>query len=146
MTALVRRLADADAVMRLAAVQSLGEIGSAGALQGIERAIDDTDRDVRVAVARALAGHGYRPALPRFEAAVKAKTLREADLTEKMAMFEAFSVLGGEAGVPLLDGVLNARGFLGKRDDSETRACAAMALGRIGTEVALESLRRARNE
>ncbi len=145
-TALVRRLADADAAMRLAAVQSLGEIGSAGALQGIERAIDDTDRDVRVAVARALAGHGYRPALPRFEAAVKAKTLREADLTEKMAMFEAFSVLGGEAGVPLLDGVLNARGFLGKRDDSETRACAAMALGRIGTEVALESLRRARNE
>ena len=91
-------------------------------------------------------GHGYRPALPRFEAAVKAKALREADLTEKMAMFEAFGVLGGEAGVPLLDGVLNARGFLGKRDDSETRACAAMALGRIGTEVALESLRRARNE
>ncbi len=145
-TALMRRLGDADAVMRLAVVQSLGEIGSPGAMQGIERAIDDADRDVRVAVARALAAHGYRPALPRFEAAVKAKALREADLTEKMAVFEAFSVLSGEAGVPLLDGVLNARGFLGKRDESETRACAAMALGRIGTEVALESLRRARNE
>ena len=145
-TALMRRLADTDAVMRLAAVQALGEIGSAGAMQGIERVIDDADRDVRVAVARALASHGYRPALPRFEAAVKAKGLRDADLTEKMAIFEAFSVLGGEAGVPLLDGVLNSRGFLGKRDESETRACAAMALGKIGTEVALESLRRARNE
>lgn len=145
-TALIRRLADAEAAMRLAAVQSLGEIGSAGAMQGLERAIDDIDRDVRVAVARAMATHGYRPALPRFEAAVKAKALRDADLTEKMAVFEAFSVLGGEAGVPVLDGVLHARGFLGKRDDAETRACAAMALGRIGTEVALESLRRARNE
>jgi hypothetical protein len=145
-TPLVRRLADADPTIRLAAVQSLSEIGSAGAMQGLERAIDDADRDVRVAVARAMSNHGYRPSLPRFEAAVKAKSLREADLTEKMAMFEAYGVLGGEAVIPLLDDVLNSRGFLGKRDDSETRACAAMALGRIGTEAALESLRRARNE
>jgi hypothetical protein len=145
-TSLVRRLGDADPALRLAAVQALSEIGSAGAMQGLERAIDDAERDVRVAVARALSTHGYRPSLPRFEAAVKAKSLREADLTEKMAMFEAYSVLGGEAVIPLLDDVLNSRGFLGKRDDSETRACAAMALGKIGTEAALESLRRARNE
>src|SRR6185437_3461108 len=89
-TPLVRRLADADAAMRLAAAHALGEIGSAGALQGLERALDDADRDVRVAVVRSLGTRGYRPALPRVEAVIKGKALRDADLTEKMAMFEAY--------------------------------------------------------
>ena len=35
---------------------------------------------------------------------------------------------------------------LGRREDPEVRACAAMALGRIGTEGAMGSLRRAANE
>jgi HEAT repeat protein len=145
-TPLVRRLADPDHAVRMAVVQALAEIGSAGALQGIERAVDDADRDVRVAAVRAIAARGYRPALPRVEAAVKGKPLREADLTEKMAMFEAFGALCGDGGVPLLDALLNARGFLGRREDAEVRACAAMALGRIGTDKATEGLRRAANE
>ena len=145
-TPLMRRLTDGDAAMRLTVVQALTEIGSAGALQGLERAVDDADRDVRVAVARSLAARAYRPALPRVEAVVRGKALRETDLTEKMAMFEAYGALCGEAGIPLLDGILNARGFLGRREDSEARACAAMALGRIGTDAALASLRRANTE
>ena len=145
-TPLTRRLADQDASVRLAVVHALAEIGSAGALQGLERAVDDGDRDVRVAAARALAARAYRPALPRVTAAVKSKALREADLTEKMAMFELYGALCGDSGIALLDGILNSRGFLGRREDSETRACAAMALGRVGTEPASESLRRASNE
>jgi HEAT repeat protein len=145
-TPLVRRLTDADPAMRLAVVQALAEIGSAGALQGLERAVEDGDRDVRVAVARALAARAYRPALPKVEAVVKGKALRDADLTEKMALFELYGALCGDAGIPLLDGILNARGFLGRREDGEARACAAMALGRIGTESALASLRRASAE
>jgi HEAT repeat protein len=77
---------------------------------------------------------------------VKGKALRDADLTEKMALFELYGALCGDAGIPLLDGILNARGFLGRREDGEARACAAMALGRIGTEGALASLRRAQAE
>jgi HEAT repeat protein len=127
-------------------VLALAEIGSAGALQGFERAIGDADRDVRVAAARALATRAYRPALPRVEAVVKGKAVRDADLTEKMAMFEAYGSMCGDAGVPLLDGILNARGFLRRREDAEARACAAMALGRIGTDKAIESLRRAADE
>jgi HEAT repeat protein len=145
-TPLVRRLTDPDAALRLAVVQALAEIGSAGALQAFERAIGDADRDVRVAAARALASRAYRPALPRVEAVVKGKALREADLTEKMAMFEAYGSMCGDAGVSLLDGLLNARGFLRRREDAEARACAAMALGRIGTDKAIASLRRAADE
>ena len=47
---------------------------------------------------------------------------------------------------PLLDKILNERTFLGKREEPEMRACAAMALGRIGTDKATESLRKSVNE
>jgi HEAT repeat protein len=63
-----------------------------------------------------------------------------------MAFFEAFGLLSGDAGITLLDGVLHAKGFMGKRDDSEFRACAAMALGKIGTPKAMETLNKAANE
>lgn len=136
-------LADGDSASRLLAVQALGEIGTAGAMQSLERGIDDPDRDVRVAAVRTMAARAHRAALPRVEAAIKSRHLREADLTEKMAFFEAFGTLCGDSGVTQLDRLLNGKGFLGRREDPELRACAAMALGKIGTVVAMEALRRA---
>ncbi|HKG94133.1 MAG TPA: HEAT repeat domain-containing protein [Gemmatimonadaceae bacterium] len=143
---LSKLLSDGDAQLRLASVQALSEIGSPGALQALERGVDDPERDVRVATARALAARQHRPALSRVEGAIKGKVVREADLTEKMAMFEAYGALSGDAGITLLDGLLNGKTFLGRREDPELRACAAMALGRIGTPRAQESLRKAASE
>ena len=45
-----------------------------------------------------------------------------------------------------MDGLLNSRGLFGKKEDVELRACAAMALGRVGSEAAIATLRRAANE
>ena len=64
---------------------------------------------------------------------VKGKAVRDADLTEKMAFFEAYGALCGDGGVAQLDAMLNGKGFLGRREDPEIRACAAIALGRVGT-------------
>ncbi|MDQ3997488.1 MAG: HEAT repeat domain-containing protein [Gemmatimonadota bacterium] len=139
-------LNDADADLRQIAVQALTEIGSAGALQALERAIEDDSRDVRVAAARALAARSYRAALPRIESVIKGRGVREADLTEKMAFFELYGSLCGEAGVEYLDNLLNGKGFLGRREDAELRACAAMALGRIGTATSSSALRKAAQE
>ncbi len=144
--ALAKLTTDTDFQVRLAAVQALGEIGSPGALQFLERTIDDAHRDVRVATARAIAARAHRPALAKIEAAIQGKLTREADLTEKMALFEAFGTLCGDGGIKLLDGVLNSRGLFGKKEDPELRACAAMALGRVGTEAAIATLRRATSE
>jgi HEAT repeat protein len=135
-----------DADVRLAAVQALAEIATPGALQQLERTIDDASREVRVATARALATRLHRPALPRIEAAIKGKRLQEADLTERMALFEAFGAMCGDAGISLLDGFLNAKGFFGRREDPELRACAAMALGRVGSATAIAALRRASSD
>jgi hypothetical protein len=144
--ALAKLTTDPDVQMRLAAVQALGEIGSPGALQFLERTIDDPHRDVRVATARAIAARAHRPALAKIEAAIQGRLSKDANLTEKMALFEAFGTLCGDGGVKLLDGVLNSRGLFGKKEDPELRACAAMALGRVGSEAAIATLRRASNE
>ena len=63
--------------------------------------IEDADRDVRIAAARAYAARAHRPALARLEAVVKGEGIRDADLTEKMAFFEAYGALCGDAGVAL---------------------------------------------
>jgi len=144
--ALARLMGQMDADVRLAAVQALAEIATPGALQQLERTIDDASREVRVATARALATRVHRPALARIEAAIKGKRLQEADLTERMALFEAYGALCGEPGIALLDGVLNAKGFFGRREDPELRACAAMALGRVGSAAAIAALRRAASD
>jgi HEAT repeat protein len=143
---LARLLTLDDAAMRLAAVQSLAEIGSAGALQQLERSIDDTERDVRVASAKGLSAQRYRAALPRIEASLRGKRIQEADLTERMAFFEAYGSMCGDGGVGTLDGYLNGKGLFGRREDPELRACAALALGKVGTSPAIAALRKASSD
>jgi len=143
---LARVLVEGATDLRLASVQALSEIASPGALQALERAIEDPTRDVRVAAIRVLQARVYRPALPRLEAMIKGKAVREADLTEKMAMFEAFGTLCGDAGVASLDATLNGRSLFGRREEAELRACAAVALGRIKTGSAEAALRKATAE
>ena len=132
--------------LRQVAAHALSEIGSAGAMRALEQAIEDADRDVRVTVMRALGTRGHRAALPKVEALIRNRDARSVDLTEKMALFETFGALAGEDGIQLLNDLLNGRSLFGRREDPETRACAAMALGRIGSGTALESLRKASSE
>jgi len=144
--ALGKMLTVGESDMRFAAVTALTEIGSAGAMQMLERALVDEDREVRIVAVRAIGARNARAALPRIEAAIKGRDLRDSNLTEKMAFFEAYGLLSGDAGVTLLDGLLNAKGFMGKKDDSEIRACAAMALGKINSPKAMDALNRAAGE
>ena len=141
---LAKLLTESDDVgLRQFAVQALTDIGSPGALQALERSIADPDRDVRVAAVRTLGAKAYRGVFGRLEPIVKGKQIRETDLTEKMAFFEAYGSMCGDGGVAFLDGILNSKGLFGKREDAELRACAAVALGRIGTAKAREALQRA---
>ena len=142
-SALGRLMTVPDTPLRLAAAQALAEIASPGALQHLERAVEDPDRDVRIVAVRVLGAKGHRAALPKLEAQVRGNDLKDADLTEKMAYFEAYGSLAGDRAVSHLEGTLNGKGLFGRREDPETRACAAMALGRIGTSGALEALRKA---
>ncbi|HYW32655.1 MAG TPA: HEAT repeat domain-containing protein [Gemmatimonas sp.] len=141
--ALGRLMASTSTRVRTEAVGALREIGTPGALRTLEAAVDDVDREVRVAALRAIALRSHRPALARLSAAIRRKETRSADLAEKMALFEAFGTVCGDDGVAELDSLLNSRGLLGSREPTETRACAARALGLIGSAAATAALQRA---
>jgi HEAT repeat protein len=112
------------------------------ALEALRSALRDSDRDVRVAAARGLAAANYGPARATLESVVSGHSLREADLTEKIAFFEAFGSVAGVESTALLDRLLNGRRLF-KRESPEIRACAAMALGRIGSPAARTVLSKA---
>jgi HEAT repeat protein len=122
-----------DAAVRLAAVLSLEQIGTPGSLGQLERAVDDADRSVRLAAVRAAGGRGYKGALKRIEAVVLGKAVKEMDLTEKMAFFEAYGAIAGASALKTLAGILQPRGLLKLTQSSDLRACAAIALGKIRT-------------
>jgi hypothetical protein len=141
--ALAQVMTHPEPLVRASVVAALAEIASPAAIQALEKGLDDADREVRIASVRVVAQHKSRSALPRITAVVNGKSMRQADLTEKMAFFEAYGSLVGEPGVEMLDGILNSGGFLKKKEDPETRACAAMALGRIASQKAKDSLQKA---
>ena len=129
--------------LKLAVVEALTTIGSPGATRLLEKAIDDSERDVRISAVKFLGTRGHRNAFPRIEAAVMGAKLKDADLTEKMAFFEAYGALAGAAGIPALEKLLVPKsGLLARKEDPETRACAAMALGKIRTPAARDILQK----
>jgi len=129
--------------MRLAGVAALSDIGSPGALQVLERSLHDDDIDIRIAAVKVLGSRNHRAGVKGIESHMRTKPLRESTLAEKMAFFEGYGLLSGDEGVPFLSEILNSRGLLGRREDGEFRACAAMALGKIGTDAAMRALQKA---
>jgi hypothetical protein len=139
-------LAHADAAVRLATVQALEKIASPGALTHLDRAIEDDDRTVRLLAVRAVGARGYKGALRRIETVVMGKAVKELDLTEKMAFFEAYGSIAGPPALKTLADMLLPRGLLKFRQASDTRACAAIALGKIRTPEARQILTRAADD
>jgi HEAT repeat protein len=132
-----------DRMVKMAVVESLTAIGTPSAMKILERAVEDGERDVRIAAVKFLALRGYRNAFSRIESAVTGNKLKNTDLTEKMAFFEAYGSMAGASGIPVLEKMLVPKGLLARKEDADTRACAAMALGKIRSPEARAVLERA---
>ncbi|MGH7535164.1 MAG: HEAT repeat domain-containing protein, partial [Gemmatimonadales bacterium] len=132
--------------IRLGSIQALAQLGTPAAVAVLDKALEDPDRNVRLAAVRAVGTRGYKGALKRVEAVVLGKAVKEMDLTEKMAFFEAYGSIAGSGGLKALSGMLLPRGLLKLKERSETRACAAIALGKIRTPEAREVLQRAADD
>lgn len=133
-------LRHSDTEVRRAAVDAMGEIGSPTVMKQLEPAVEDEDRDVRIAAVQFCVKQRYAGILSKVEAVINGKKLRGTDLAEKKPLFEAYGMFVGDAGVAPLYETLNGRGLFRRKDDSATRACAAMALGKIGTPEARTAL------
>ncbi len=138
--------AHADPAIRLASVQTLAQLGTPAALGFVDQAIEDADRGVRLAAVRVVGTRGYKGALKRVEQVVLGKAVKDMDLTEKMAFFEAYGSIAGAAGLKALTNILLPRGLLKLKESPETRACAAIAIGKIRDPEAREVLQRAAEE
>lgn len=131
-----------DAEVRRTAVEALVEIRSGAALAAVQHAIADDDRDVRIAAARGLGAVRYQPSRTRLERTIQSRRMRDADLSEQIAFFEAFGTVATAESVRLLDRLLNGRRLFGK-PSTGVRACAAMALGKVRSRAARAALERA---
>lgn len=139
-------LSNPDPPIRLAAVQALCTIATPGALQHVEKAVEDVDRDVRLAAVRELGSRGYKGLLRRIEPLITSKSAKEMDVTERVAVFEAYAVVAGEGALPTLQGLLNAGGLFKSKAPPETRAAAARAIGKIRGAAAREILESFQND
>jgi len=126
--------------VRRAIVETAVEAPSPVLAGALRRLLRDGDRELRVAAARALGVTKHAAAADDFRAVLEEKQFQEADVTEKVAFFEAYGLLAGDAAVPLLGKILNGRGFLGRREPAEMRAGAALGLGRVNTASARDAL------
>lgn len=131
-----------SAEVRRAVVSALSATGTPGSLQQLEKAITDEDRDVRIAAVRAIGAERHAGAHDALEAVVTGRRLRDADLTEKTAFFEAYGSVAGPGDLTRLRALLEPHGLFKKKEDPQTRACAAMAIGRINTDDARAVLER----
>ena len=128
--------------VRRAAVEALVQIKSGTALDSLQQALEDSEREVRIAAARGLGGLRYQPARARLEEVLQGKIVRDADLTEKIAFFEAFGAVANAESVAMLDKMLNGKSLF-RKESPELRACAAMALGKVGTPASRAALEKA---
>jgi len=113
-------------------------------MKQLERSVEDEDRGIRIASIQYCVQHRYSGVLQKVEAVISGRALRGADLAEKKPFFEAYGLFCGNAGVDPLYQMLNAKRMFKRKDDPETRACAALALGKIGTPEARAALEKAK--
>jgi hypothetical protein len=139
-------LAHADPSVRLAAVEAAVSLKASTAAGALQHTLHDPERDVRIAAARALGTLRYGPAGERIAEILDSREIRAADISEKVAFFEAYGMVAGDAAVRTLDKLLNGKGFLGKREPSEIRAAAALGLGKVGTAAARTALNKSVDE
>ncbi len=132
--------------VRLAAVEAAVDLKASSAVGGLQEALHDEERDIRISAARALGALRYQPAAPYLRAVIQGRAIRQADISEQVAVFESYGLLQDPEGIKVLDRLLNGRGFLGKKGSGEIRACAALALGKFGTLEAERVLRKAQGE
>jgi HEAT repeat protein len=141
-----RLLAHKDSRVRLAAIEAAKALKASMALNALNSNLYDPEREVRIAAARALGELRFKPAAAQLRAVIEGKEIRNADISEQIAFFESYGMLRDPDAVRFLDGLLNGRGFLGRKETGEIRACAALALGKMGTPEADAALERASKE
>jgi HEAT repeat protein len=131
-----------DVAVRTALIPALAAAPTSQTMAVLVGFMRDPDSEIRIAAVAALALKRYRGALLALEETVLGKEIRSCDLSERKAFFAAYGSLAGDSCVSKLSEILLSSGFW-RSVDSETRACAAMALGNVLSQSSRAVLQRA---
>jgi len=125
---LLPMLDDADPAVRLAAVESLADLGREAPPAALAAALQDLDPQVRIAAIEGLSLHAGATATAAIEALVF-----DTDRRVRIAAIDALAIIEPPASLPLLGGLLYD-------PDPAIRSSALAALGDIGGARALRYL------
>jgi HEAT repeat protein len=137
---LVEAARHADARVRVEAVRAADGVPEARG--SVEQALEDEDEEVRLAALRSPAAGRDEAILERIKKRATTKHLANASFLEKREVYHALARSGREEIVEFLARVLKRRPLFGRDRADEVRACAASALGAVGSAAAIEILER----
>lgn len=132
--AVIARLRASAPTVRRGAVRALAMLATPTAVDAIEGALLDQDREVRQAALRAILDRGGSGgARHRLEELLFGKHDHEVERSERRGLFEAYAQVAGSEALPRLREVLEPKGLFRRAAPAEVRACAIYALARLGT-------------
>jgi HEAT repeat protein len=123
---LIAALGDQNPGIRKGAAEALGQIGNTRAIPKIIDALNDPERLVRIEAVKALAALGVPAIAPLMQ------IFREGSGHMRTGAMEALWMLGQPATTPLI--------MVLKDDQSDVRKRAALLLGEIGDQKAVDHL------
>ncbi len=123
---LIAALSNQNPGIRKEAASVLGQIGNTTAIPALIETLADPDRTVRIDVVKALAALGVPAIAPLMQ------VFREGDVRTRTGAMEALWMLGQPATTPLI--------MVLKDDQSDVRKRAALLLGEIGDQKAVDHL------
>lgn len=130
----ITRLTADDPVVRLATVRALAMLATPTAIDAMEGALLDHDREVRATALQAILDRGGSGgAQAKLEVLLFGKDEHDLERTERRALFEAYAQVSGSAAMPRLQELLEPKGMFRRTAPAELRACAIYALARLGT-------------
>jgi HEAT repeat protein len=135
----------ADPGIRVAVTETLVALGGAPAVRQLTKMLGDRQAEVRVAALKALEMRASRSAVIRMEELIDDKSILEKDLAEQRTLFETYGTVAGPQGVALLEPLMLGKKGVGRKSP-DLRACAAVALGKIGTPAARLALQKAERD
>jgi len=119
--------------VRREVVQALGLIGGSKAVAMLVRALSDGDVRIRATAAINLGRIGKSAGLGPLLEVVQSKDFQKREPAEVKAFFDAIAMIGSNESIPVLQKLLERKGWFirGKRDEMRTGAANALAM--IGT-------------
>jgi HEAT repeat protein len=130
-------------VTRQAAIEALAVLGSAVGAEALTTALSDPGKDIRMAAVNAIAAVHPEGAAALLGDMIGGSDLADRDQGEQMAFMRAYAMIAEDGAVSLFAKLLNGRKWWGGRRPSNLRACAARALGLIGSPAARSALEKA---